>query len=74
MINGTVSIVNPSYNAYAMSFTFSNCTGNSAVLNNQTATGLGYLDDSVSPNQVDFGVRLTVNGQTFVLAGALKKM
>jgi hypothetical protein len=74
VINGTVSIVNPSYNAYALSVTWSNCTGNSMVLNGKTATGLGYIDDSMSPNQVDFGVRLTVGGQTFVLAGALNKM
>jgi hypothetical protein len=74
VINGTASIVDPSYNAYALSVTWSSCTGTSAALNGQTATGLGYLDDSVTPNQVVFGVRLTVGGQTYVLAGALNKM
>jgi hypothetical protein len=72
--NGQASIVNPSYNAYAFSFTFSNCTGNAAVLNGQTATGLGYYDNSVNPNQVVFGVHVIVNGQTIVVAGALNKM
>jgi hypothetical protein len=74
VINGQVSIVDPSYNAYSFSYTFASCTGNAAVLNGQTATGLGYYDNSVSPNQVVYGVHVTVNGQTVVLAGALNKM
>jgi hypothetical protein len=74
VINGQISIVNPSYNAYAFNFTFASCTGTEAALNGQTAMGLGYLDDSVTPNQLVFGARLTVNGQTLVLAGTLNKM
>jgi hypothetical protein len=74
VINGQVSIVNPSYNAYSFSYTFASCTGNSAVLNGQTATGLGYFDNSVNPNQIVYGLHMTVNSQTLVLAGALNKM
>jgi hypothetical protein len=74
VINGQASIVNPSYNAYSFSYTFASCTGNAAVLNGQTATGFGYYDNSVNPNQVVYGVHVTVNGQTVVLAGALNKM
>jgi hypothetical protein len=74
VINGRVSILNSSYNAYSISYTFANCTGNATALDGQTATGLGYYDDSVNPNQVDFGLHMTVNGQTLVLAGALTKM
>ena len=52
VINGQASIVNPSYNAYSFSFTFGSCTGNYAALNGQTATGLGYYDDSVNSASV----------------------
>jgi len=74
VINGQASIVNSSYNGYTFSYTFGNCTGNSAILNGQTATGLGYYDDSVNPNQIVYGVHVTVNGQTLVFAGSLTKM
>jgi hypothetical protein len=74
VINGQASIVNPSYNAYALSFTFASCTGSATVLNGQSATGFGYYDDSVNPVQLVIGLHLTVNGQTFVEAGALNKM
>ena len=74
VINGQASIVNPSYNAYSFSFTFGSCTGNYAALNGQTATGLGYYDDSVNPPQLVYGEHMTVNGQTIVAAGALGKM
>jgi hypothetical protein len=74
VLNGQVSIVNASYNAYAMNFTFSSCTGAEAALNGIVVTGLGYLDDSVSPNQFLFGAKFTLNGQTLVVAGALNKM
>ena len=74
VINGQASIVNSSYNAYSFSYTFASCTGNAAVLNGQTATGFGYYDNSVNPNQVVYGVHVTVNGQTIVLAGAINKM
>jgi hypothetical protein len=74
VINGQASIVNASYNAYSLSFTFASCTGSLAVLNGQTATGLGYYDDSGNPIQFVYGIHVTVNGQTFVEAGALTKM
>src|SRR4029077_19958501 len=74
VVNGQVSIVNPSYNAYSFTYTFGNCTGNAAILNGQTATGLGYYDDSVNPTEIVFGVHVTVSGQTVVVAGAMPKM
>jgi hypothetical protein len=73
VLNGQASIVNSSYNAYALSFSYASCTGTAAVLNGQTGTGFGYYDDSVSPNQFVYGVHLTVNGQITVIAGALVK-
>jgi hypothetical protein len=74
VIGGQVAIINPAYNAYSLSFTFSNCTGNAAILNGQTASGLGYYDDSVNPIQFLWGIHGTISGQTFVLAGELLKM
>lgn len=73
VLNGQASIVNSSYNAYALSFSYASCTGAAAVLNGQTGTGFGYYDDSLSPNQFVYGVHVTVNGQTAVIAGALVK-
>lgn len=73
VLNGQASIVNSSYNAYALSFSYASCTGTAALLNGQTGTGFGYYDDSASPNQFVYGVHITVNGQTAVIAGALAK-
>jgi len=74
VVNGQVSIVNPAYNAYAFSYTFESCTGVATALNGQTATGLGYLDDSVSPNELVYGVHLSVAGQIIAVAGELPRM
>jgi len=74
VINGQASIVNPSYNAYSLSFTFASCAGSLAELNGVTATGFGYYDDSVNPIQFVYGIRAVVNGRTVVEAGALGKM
>ncbi len=74
VINGTVSILDASYNAYGIRLTFSNCTGQSVLLNGLTATGLGYFDNTVSPNQLLIGLKLTIGGQTAVIIGGLQKM
>lgn len=60
VINGTVSIINSSYNAYRVEYTFSSCRGLQANLNGTTARGLGAIDNTVAPEQVIIGV---VNGQ-----------
>jgi hypothetical protein len=73
VINGQASAVDPFHNAWSLSFTFASCTGALAVLNGQTAIGLGYYDDSVSPNQFVYGIHVTVNGQTAIQAGTLNK-
>ena len=56
VINGTVSILNASYNAYRMQATYANCVGADAVLNGVEVSGLGTLDTSTSPQQVIAGV------------------
>lgn len=74
VVNGQASVVNPTYNGYNLTFTYSNCTGSAAVLNGITVTGLGYYDDSVSPNEIVVGLHATVNGHVIVVAGILPKM
>ncbi|MBS0395655.1 MAG: hypothetical protein JSR54_13605 [Proteobacteria bacterium] len=74
VINGTVSILNATYNAYGISFTFSNCSGQSVLLNGLTANGLGYVDNTASPNQVLVALKLAIGGQTAVIIGSLTRM
>ena len=56
VINGTVSIINPSYNVYGLEVSYANCTGSSAQLNGLTLAGLAALDNTKSPQQVLAGV------------------
>ena len=56
VINGTVSIINAAYDAYAVSYSYANCTGTAAVLNGVQFSGLGALNATVNPAQVLIGV------------------
>jgi hypothetical protein len=56
IINGTISIIDPAFNAYRVQYEFSNCMGQSAILNGTVADGLGTLDNTVSPEEVIIGV------------------
>lgn len=67
MINGQVSLIDARYNAYAITLTYGSCNTNSAILNNATATGLAYIDDTKSPVVLVFGY----NGTT-MLASCLE--
>jgi hypothetical protein len=49
--NGMISIINATYNAYQVQFSYGNCTGAAAVLNGVQFTGLATLDNTVSPEQ-----------------------
>ena len=69
VINGQISTIDTQYNAYAGSFTFSNCTGTAAAANGVTFTGLATLDQTVNPAQLDFGVSANVNGSFVVDVG-----
>jgi hypothetical protein len=44
VVNGRVSIINPAYNAYNISFSYSNCTGLDSALNGVTFIGLAAYD------------------------------
>jgi hypothetical protein len=71
VINGSVSIINASYDVYSVSYSFTGCAGTSAHLNNTTATGLAILDTSVSPNNAIIGVSNGAAG--YILTQTLPK-
>jgi len=56
VVNGTVSIINASYNAYRVQYSYANCTGSAATLNGVQFSGLGTLDNTVSPERAIVGV------------------
>jgi hypothetical protein len=50
-IKGQVSVNNPAADLYNVAATYSGCTGAAAALNGPALSGLGALDNSVTPNQ-----------------------
>jgi hypothetical protein len=69
VINGTVAIINASYDVYDVTYSFASCTGSAAFLNGTTATGLGVLDTSVTPTEAIIGVSDT--GAGYILTESL---
>jgi hypothetical protein len=65
VLSGQVSIVNPSYNTYAIEFAFSNCTGSAAAINGVAVSGLATLDTNTSPTTLVGGVTGNVGGRPF---------
>jgi hypothetical protein len=55
VLNGNASILNASYNAYAVQFDYANCIGSASPLNGVKFTGLATLDNTVSPEQILVG-------------------
>ncbi len=74
VINGQVSTINTSYNAYAVQITISDCTGADAALNGASFSGLATLDTNTSPTTLLAGVNGTVGGQTYALFYEIPKM
>lgn len=56
VINGSVSIINPSYNVYGIEVSYANCAGSSTQLNGFTLAGLAALNNTQSPEQLLAGV------------------
>lgn len=56
VINGTVSIINPSFNVYGIEVSYANCTGSLTTLNGVTLAGMAALDNTKSPEQLLAGV------------------
>jgi hypothetical protein len=71
VVNGTVTIIDASYDAYAVQATYASCTGADAVLNGITFSGLATLDTSVSPMQLIAGVTGSGGGTTYAIVDTL---
>ena len=73
VLNGQVTVVDPSYNAYEVEFSVENCNVGSQELNGTAWSGILTLDNTVSPEELIFGVvgNVTISGETatFALVG-----
>ena len=67
IVSGQVTVIDPQYNAYEVSLSFTGCLGINAILNGATFTGLGIYDDTVNPNEIIFGLTGAVQGVTYSL-------
>jgi hypothetical protein len=68
-LNGTLSLIDPQYNAYSATVSFSNCQAGAADLNGDTAVGLVALNDTVVPNELYIGYTLTMtSGESLIIA------
>jgi hypothetical protein len=56
VVNGQVSIIDAMYNAYAVTYEYSSCTGASAVLNGVQFAGLATLNNGSNPVQAIIAV------------------
>jgi hypothetical protein len=56
VVNGTVTIINSTYDTYQVSLTYANCTGAYAVLNGLQLTGLAVFNPNTSPTQLTISV------------------
>lgn len=68
-INGQASTINTNFNAYAATYSFTNCKVPYTALNNTTATGLITVDDTVSPNRIFLGAQYRTGGVTYTVYG-----
>jgi len=56
VLNGSISVSDASYDVYAVSFTYEDCTGSYAVLNGVQFTGLAAFNGTSSPAQLSIVV------------------
>ena len=63
--NGTVSVIDATFNLYRVQYTFSNCKGHEKDLNGTVAEGLATLDDTQSPEAMIMGVEVAAAGHAF---------
>jgi hypothetical protein len=71
VVNGNATIIDASYNTYAIQATYASCTGSTAVLNGITFSGLATLDTAVTPVQLLAGVTGSAGGTTYALVYSL---
>jgi hypothetical protein len=65
VISGRVSVNSPTVDLYNVTARYSGCTGASAILNGLALSGVGMLDTSVTPNQINVFLR-SPNKKTMV--------
>lgn len=65
VVNGTVTVINPSYNAYEFQLSYANCSGVYVVYNGLTVTGLGTFDNATSPVEVIAGGTGSIGGLSY---------
>ena len=67
IVNGTITVINSSYDIYQVSLTYGNCTGSYAVLNGLQLTGLAVFNPNTSPTQLTISVAGASSGGKFGL-------
>lgn len=67
VLNGTVTLINGSYDTYQVALTYENCTGSYAVLNGLQLTGLAVLNPNTSPTQLTISVAGATTASKFGL-------
>lgn len=73
VVNGQVSIINASYNAYSATASYASCTGSASILNGVTASGLMTINTSVSPEILYLGYSAVVGSATVIVATTATK-
>ena len=73
VLDGQVAFINPRYNAYDVSVSYASCNGIDGVLNDATITGLGPLDNTVSPEQAKIELSGTADGTKVALVETLDR-
>jgi hypothetical protein len=72
VLTGTVSVPDPNYDVYDVTYSYASCTGDWATLNGVAFSGLALLNSNNSPNQIimatagdngsgDYGIISTLN-------------
>jgi hypothetical protein len=73
ILNGTVSVLNASYDAYRVQYSFANCQGQAAVLNGVQFSGLATLDNTTTPERAIVGVTGQSGGTKYAIVDVLDR-
>ena len=74
VLNGQLSIINPSWNAYDVAFTVSNCQGTQSVLNGSAWDGIAALELEGGSETLIAAFTGTVQGKTFSIVAAFPEI
>jgi hypothetical protein len=74
VLNGQISIINPSWNAYDVAFTVSNCQGAAAILNGSAWDGIAALELEAGSETLIAAVTGEVQGTTFSIISAFPEI